>query len=66
MDLLSNSFNDANHNVLQAFPLWVVVKDQVVSFLSVSAAKWGSPHPRINGAQVIMESIEVLKIQDKV
>lgn len=27
VDLLSDGFNDANHNVLQAFSLWVVVKN---------------------------------------
>lgn len=65
VDLLSNSFNDANHNILQAFPLGVVVKDQVVSFLSIGAAKRRSPHPGIDGAQVIMESIQVLQIHNK-
>lgn len=54
MDLLSNSFNDANHNVLQAFSLGVVVKNQIVPLLCVGAAERGSPHTRINGTQVVM------------
>lgn len=65
VDLLSNSFNDANHNILQAFPLGVVVKDQVVSFLSIGAAKRRRPHPGIDGAQVIMESVQVLRIHER-
>lgn len=54
VDLLSDGFNDANHNVLQAFSLWVVVKNQIVPLLSICAAEWGSPHPGIDGTEVVM------------
>ena len=54
VDLLSDGFNDANHNVLQAFSLWVVVKNQIVPLLSICAAERGSPHPGIDGTEVVM------------
>lgn len=54
MDLLSDSLDDADDNVLQAFSLRVVVKNQIVPLLCIGAAEWGSPHPGINGTQVVM------------
>lgn len=65
MDLLGDSFNDADHNVLEAFPLGVVVKDQIVPLLCIGAAEGRSSHPRINSAQVVMKSIQILKVTFK-
>lgn len=61
VDLLSHGFNDANHNVLQAFSLRVVVKNEAVPLLRVRAAEGWRPHPRVDGAQVVMQSVKILK-----
>lgn len=60
MDLLSHGLDDADHDVLQAFSLRVVVQDQVVALLSVCAAERGRPHPRVDGAQVVVQRVQVL------
>lgn len=62
MDLLGDRFDDANHNVLEALSLRVVVKYEVVSFLRVCAAEWGGSHPGIDGTQVVMQGIQILKV----
>lgn len=61
VDLLSDGLNDADHDVLQAFSLRVVVKNQAVALLCVGAAEGRRPHPRVDGAQVVVQSIEILK-----
>lgn len=61
VDLLSDGLNDANHNVLQAFSLRVVVKNQAVALLCVRAAEGWRPHPRVDGAQVVVQRVEILK-----
>lgn len=61
VDLLSDGLDDADHDVLQAFSLRVVVKDQAVALLCVRAAEGWRPHPRVDGAQVVVQSIQILK-----
>lgn len=61
VDLLSDGLDDADHDVLQAFSLRVVVKDQAVALLCVRAAEGWRPHPGVDGAQVVVQSIQILK-----
>lgn len=64
MDLLGNSLDDADDNVLQSLSLGVIVQDEAVSLLSICTAEGRRTHAGIDGSKMVMESIEILEQEE--
>lgn len=64
MDLLGYGLDDADDDVLQSLSLRVIVQDEAVSLLRICAAEWRRTHARVDGTQVVMESIQVLEQEE--
>lgn len=61
MDLLRYGFDDSNDNILQTFSFWIVMQNEPLSLLRVSASKGRGSHTRVNSSKVVMQSIQVLE-----
>lgn len=61
VDLLGDGLDDADDDVLQSLSLGVIVQDEAASLLGVRAAERRRAHAGVDGPEVVMKSIEVLK-----
>lgn len=61
MYLLSYGFDDPDDDILKPLSLGVVVQDESSALVRIRAPKGRCPHPRVDGSEVVVQSIKVLQ-----